>query len=156
GVCSGTPKTCTTPPTPICTSVSSLRVFSGPGTCSAGDCNYPHVDMSCACSNGACAAGKPWGFVAPMPTALSWVGATKGSDGWVYVVGGSKDQMYAEAIVAAFSPSAGTWLTVAPLPMALMGLAAAATTDGRIYALGGVQNALSGSGGTVYEYTISA
>ncbi len=56
GVCAGTPRACNTTPAPTCVNASTLRTFMSPGTCSSGECNYPHADMSCAsgCEAGAC------------------------------------------------------------------------------------------------------
>ena len=47
GSCAGTPKTCNTPPPPTCVAATTLRTYSGPGSCSAGNCSYPFSDTTC-------------------------------------------------------------------------------------------------------------
>ena len=59
GVCAGTPKSCNTPPPPVCMNATTLRTYSSTGSCTAGTCNYPYSDMSCTCSTGACAPQVP-------------------------------------------------------------------------------------------------
>ena len=61
GTGGGTPNpcagiTCTTPPVTSCTSASTRRAYSSPGTCSAGTCNYTFTDFNCpfGCAGGAC------------------------------------------------------------------------------------------------------
>ena len=60
GICAGTPLACDTPPAPVCTSASKLRVPTGSGTCAAGACVYATADIDCpeACHGGACVSPK--------------------------------------------------------------------------------------------------
>ena len=59
GGCTSAPKVCDQPGAPFCVDDFTLRTFSSPGTCSAGDCDYPVNDTTCpdGCSAGACIGG---------------------------------------------------------------------------------------------------
>src|SRR5262249_16885306 len=61
GVCSGSPKTCATPPPPTCLSATTLPTYVSPGTCAGGNCSYQFNDSTCvaSCSNGSCGACVP-------------------------------------------------------------------------------------------------
>ena len=48
GTCSGTAKSCTTAPTSMCVDDNTLRIYSTPGSCTGGTCDYGFVDMGCA------------------------------------------------------------------------------------------------------------
>jgi hypothetical protein len=56
GVCKGVPMACTTPPPNVCANASTLQVYTGSGTCSAGTCGYSSSFVSCSagCANGVC------------------------------------------------------------------------------------------------------
>jgi len=50
--------TCTTAPSPTCTSTTTLRTYTAPGTCTGGACTFPYTETTCpgGCQSGACAA----------------------------------------------------------------------------------------------------
>lgn len=52
--------TCTAPPAPLCSSGTTRRSYSSPGTCNNGSCSYAATDQPCpvACQNGACVSGS--------------------------------------------------------------------------------------------------
>jgi len=56
--CTTAPEVCDDPPDPVCLDDTTLRTYQAAGTCTAGDCDYPHTDHVCAgggmCSDGAC------------------------------------------------------------------------------------------------------
>jgi hypothetical protein len=59
GACANDPcqgVTCTTPPANYCSSATTRRVYTSPGTCSGGACSYMYTDQTCqyGCSNGVC------------------------------------------------------------------------------------------------------
>ena len=59
GVCAGDPcagVSCNSPPASLCDNASTLRIYSSPGSCSAGSCNYNSTTSNCpnGCANGAC------------------------------------------------------------------------------------------------------
>jgi len=61
-VCAGTVKSCTTPPAAECASPTVRRVYTSPGACQGGACQYPYGDETCpgGCASGAC-VGNPCG-----------------------------------------------------------------------------------------------
>ncbi len=48
--------TCDQPPEPACVDSATLRIYSTPGVCSHGTCEYAHEDQTCllGCAQGAC------------------------------------------------------------------------------------------------------
>ncbi len=48
--------TCDAPPAPSCVDADTLRVYSTPGTCADGTCDYAYEDQTCllGCTTGAC------------------------------------------------------------------------------------------------------
>ena len=48
--------TCDDPPDSECADANTVRIYSSPGTCTGGDCDYPHQDINCpnGCANGQC------------------------------------------------------------------------------------------------------
>jgi N-acetylneuraminic acid mutarotase len=82
------------------------------------------------------ATGNGWTTVAPMPTARDDVAAATGSDGRIYVVGGSAGS-YALQTSEVYTPSTNTWTSIASMSTDRQYPAAAAGPDGRIYVFGG-------------------
>jgi Cys-rich repeat protein len=59
GACKGNPcagVSCNTPPANYCATGTTLRTYSGSGTCSGGSCTYTYTDATCQynCVNGVC------------------------------------------------------------------------------------------------------
>jgi len=82
------------------------------------------------------APGLGWKDLAPMPTARRNFGATLGSDGRIYAVGGGEfpDEVKAEA----YNPTTNTWTSIDNLPNPRkLGVRTASDSAGRIYVLGG-------------------
>ena len=48
--------TCDDPPDAECADANTVRIYTSPGTCSEGNCDYPHQDINCpnGCENGLC------------------------------------------------------------------------------------------------------
>jgi N-acetylneuraminic acid mutarotase len=85
-----------------------------------------------------------WAPVAPLPSPLSGMAAATGSDGRIYVIGGTTSPGQATNAVEAYTPSTNSWTTVAPLPRPASpynySIAATAGQDGRIYVIAGGTN----------------
>ncbi len=62
---------------------------------------------------------------------------TKGTDGSVYVIGGTGNGSNATGSVAVYAPATDTWSTIPDLPTPRLGLGAATAKDGRVFAIGG-------------------
>ena len=79
-----------------------------------------------------------------MPTARQDAAATVGSDGRIYVLGGSREPVVGavngDRTVEIFDPATNVWSAGPRLPAPRVGLAAATGADGRIYAIGGATN----------------
>lgn len=59
GACNGNPcagVTCASPPATYCSTSTTLRTFSTPGTCSAGACSYASTDTTCTAPDNATAS----------------------------------------------------------------------------------------------------
>jgi len=82
-------------------------------------------------------AADAWMSLPEMPTPRQGAAAATGSDGRIYVMGGTDARFQTIAIVEAFDPAIGTWTTVAPMNTPRSGLGATAGIDGRIYVFGG-------------------
>lgn len=78
-----------------------------------------------------------WKTAASMPTARAFFGASLGSDGRIYAIGGYNDTGYLRT-VEAYDPSRNDWSAVAPLEIARAGLAVASVGN-RLLAIGGEQ-----------------
>jgi hypothetical protein len=82
-----------------------------------------------------------WTEVAPLPAARYLHGAGLGSDGRIYVVGGSvgcPDDCADTPDVIAYDPASDSWSApLAPIPTTRCCLSATGGDDGRIYAIGG-------------------
>src|SRR5439155_1324569 len=81
-----------------------------------------------------------WTTVAPMPTARALAAAVLGSNGRLFVIGGTTSSSLSTPtnVVESYNPNTNTWSTVLPpMPTARSGLGAATGNDGRIYAFGG-------------------
>ncbi len=48
--------TCDDPPATECADENTVRIYTAPGTCTEGSCDYPHQDINCpnGCQNGLC------------------------------------------------------------------------------------------------------
>jgi hypothetical protein len=60
-VCTGTSKSCSSPPGATCVGTGTLRSYSLPGQCVDGTCEYDYTDRTCAandCAGGTC-SGDP-------------------------------------------------------------------------------------------------
>jgi hypothetical protein len=98
-----------------------------------------------------------WQTLAPVPIETGDNGAAVGSDGRIYVYGGSTctathdfDCAYVTT-VEAYTPTTNTWATVAPLPNPRRGFVAATGADGRVYAIGGTNDQNILDTGDVYD-----
>jgi len=69
---------CDSPPTKTCSSSTTLRAWSSPGTCNSGLCSYASSDMACAngCAAGACSADPCAGVTCNAPPAPQCASAT--------------------------------------------------------------------------------
>ncbi len=103
-----------------------LLVFGGFQFASDGSSIYDN-NVLIAGANG-------WNLGAPLPTAREDMGAVRGPDGLIYVIGGYNGSVL--STVDAYNPAANAWIAVAPLPQATCCLGVAASSD-RIYAVGG-------------------
>jgi len=92
------------------------------------------------------APGLGWKDLAPMPTARRNFGATLGSDGRIYAVGGGESNDVIGGAkpndllkkVEAYAPATNTWTSVDSLPTPRQrGVRTASDSAGRIYVLGG-------------------
>jgi len=81
-----------------------------------------------------------WIELPPMPTARQWLGATTGTDGRIYAIGGQEVDGSVSAAVEAYTPSSQTWSSLAPLPTPRYGLAVATDSQGHIYAFNGIDS----------------
>ena len=99
-------------------------------------------------------ATNRWASAPPMPVRRTAFAAVLGSDGRIYVIGGTSTPYYtaspARALrtVDSYCPRTRTWSRTSRLPVASLGLAAAMGPDGRIYAIGG------SAGNAVYTYRV--
>lgn len=77
GAC-GPSAPCTTPPPSVCKDASTLTTYATPGTCAAGSCSYPTVDVPCAsgCEDGKCKGNPCAGVTCATPPANECVDAT--------------------------------------------------------------------------------
>jgi len=85
-------------------------------------------------------ATKKWQDLGVIPIYVDDVAITAGSDGRVYLVGGSDDPNSvtgASAEVVAYEPEWSTWLRLPPLPEARAAHAVGTCPDGRIVVAGG-------------------
>jgi N-acetylneuraminic acid mutarotase len=87
-------------------------------------------------------AADAWMSLPEVPTPRQGAAAATGSDGRIYVMGGTDPSFQTIAIVEVFDPGTDTWTTVAPMNTPRTGFGATAGADGRIYVFGGY----SGSG----------
>src|SRR5262249_34668850 len=86
-----------------------------------------------------------------LPNARDQTGVARGSDGFIYSIGGHPGAIASE-LVDAWQPATSTWTSRAPLHVARAYPSAVAAPDGRIYAIGG--GGLDGSTtATVEAYT---
>ena len=84
---------------------------------------------------------QQWVSVAGMPTGRQLPGATTGSDGRIYVVGGHNFVGGIENVLDVleiYDPATNQWAQGAPMPTARYDVAVATADDGRIYAIGGL------------------
>jgi hypothetical protein len=90
-------------------------------------------------TGGAMAVGPlTWQGSLDMALARSGAAAATGTDGRIFVFGGSNDQGATNS-AAVFDPAAASWTSIAPLQTRRIGMAGAADAAGRIYAIGGTQ-----------------
>ncbi len=79
-----------------------------------------------------------WARRADMPTGRQEPAAATGSDGRIYVMGGTTESFATTDVTEAYDPSTNTWSTdLAPMNTPRTGFGAAAGLDGRIYVFGG-------------------
>ena len=83
GSCIATPVVCNTPPANHCMDENTLAIYGPPGSCAAGECQYPYITKQCTfgCSGNACI--RPFcvylvdGDVASSGDGLNWGTAKK-------------------------------------------------------------------------------
>lgn len=82
---------------------------------------------------------ESWSKGAPMPTPRQAMGAALGSDGRIYVVGGTKSYSTPDPLdtVEIYDPATDSWEKGPSLLYPRRGHAVVATPDGKIYAIGG-------------------
>jgi len=83
-----------------------------------------------------------WSGAAPLPGPLESFAAAAGTDGYIYVFGGSTTSRAPLNTAEVYDPVTNRWSALAPMPTARLGLAAATGPDGRIYVMGGFDGAI--------------
>jgi N-acetylneuraminic acid mutarotase len=78
-----------------------------------------------------------WTTAASMPAPLAVMAATVGSDGRIYVFGGTDSSDNATATAEVYDPGTNSWASLPSMPVARDHPSAATGADGRIYVLGG-------------------
>ena len=96
-------------------------------------------------------AADAWMSLPEMPTPRQGAAAATGSDGRIYVMGGTDAFFQTIAIVEAFDPGTDTWTTVAPINTPRTGFGATAGADGRIYVFGGYSSTAYVNSAEVYD-----
>jgi hypothetical protein len=81
-------------------------------------------------------SANTWAAMAPLPIAVAGSTAALGSDGRIYVAGGTSGGV-ATSAVQVYNPAANTWTISTPLPEALSGLAMGVDSLGRLIVMGG-------------------
>jgi N-acetylneuraminic acid mutarotase len=150
--------TCNTPPASVCKDASNLTVYSAPGTCSNGTCSYTSSNMFCpyGCMSGACntSCHDCWAKVAPMPTARYGAGAAFGSDGKIYVIGGTADGTNPLGVIEVYDPGANLWTkSTTSMVTPRSYFATVVGADNKIYTIGGAGGTLATDTSTVEAYT---
>ncbi len=92
-----------------------------------------------------------WTLLPDMPTPRQGAVAATGSDGRIYVMGGTDASLQTIAIVEVFDPATDTWTTVAPMNTPRTGFGATAAADGRIYVFGGYCSSAYDNSAEVYD-----
>jgi Kelch motif len=96
-------------------------------------------------------AADAWISLPEMPTPRQGATAATGSDGRIYVMGGTDASFETIATVEVFDPTTDMWTTVAPMNTPRTGFGAVAGADGRIYAFGGYSGATYVNSAEVYD-----
>jgi len=91
-----------------------------------------------------------WGSGTPIPTGIWMPGATTGTDGRIYVVGGESSSGAASTLLQIYNPSTQVWSSGPPMSTARKQFQAVAAPNGLIYAIGGL------SSGNVATATVEA
>ena len=101
--------------------------------------DYGLIYAISSAGNNSVAAYNPqtnaWANMAPLPTARIAFAATVGSDGTIYVMGGSGTNGVTNE-VDAYNPTTNRWTTVASLPEPAAYITAAPGTNGVVYIIG--------------------
>lgn len=101
---------------------------------------YDGVNSSLTETEAYAPGASAWVTRAPMPTGRYGLGAARGSDDRIYVVGGQTcdgGSCRPLSTVEAYDPGPDRWAAVTSLPAPRTGAAVVAGKDGRIYAIGG-------------------
>lgn len=82
-------------------------------------------------------SANTWTAMAPMPIAVAGSAAALGSDGKIYVVGGTSGGV-ATSVVQVYNPAANSWTISTPLPEGLSASAMGVDSLGRLIVMGGM------------------
>lgn len=98
------------------------------------------------------AQANGWVTLAPLPVAKTAMAVATGTDGRIYVFGGTDNatQDYADAEV--YDPTRNAWTLIAPLPAAESYASATLGADGKIYIFGGFNSRTGQSLRNVFAY----
>ena len=91
-----------------------------------------------------------WASGTPIPTGIWMPGATTGTNGRIYVVGGETSSGAASTLLQIYNSQTQAWSSGLPMSTARKQFQAVAAPDGLIYAIGGM------SGGSVATATVEA
>ncbi len=92
-----------------------------------------------------------WTTLVDLPTARQGAAAATGSDGRIYVMGGTDTSFQTLAITEIYDPVAGNWSGAASMNTPRTGFGAAPGSDGRIYVFGGYSGNAYVNTGEAYD-----
>ena len=132
---------------------SGTGVFTVYGSHTYTATNSSLIVTATVTDDGGGAGAGTWTTVASMPTPSSYLTATAGANGLLYVFGGTNNSNSTTLnTVQGYNPSTNTWTSEAPMPTANAYAAAVAGGNGLIYVFGGFNPSVGGALNTVQVY----